>query len=486
MDQGEINSMNKIIATSHTHDPALSNTAKNELTAWPLLGWLLKKGFLMTGLRLFACSTFVVAIITGLLFNDARVGLATLVFWGIFWPLLTAIVTPSLGNLFCGICPHGFIGKKLNKLGLQRSFPKKLKGIWGGVFAIVLGYWVIAYAMPGFLSSSTRNTAIYFTLFTLAAFTIFFIYKDMAWCKHICPLGRVLSTHGKIGILQIQTDQNDCNQCKSFDCVKACSYHLSPFNFEKRNNMGSCTLCMDCITACNSVKLVAKTPGSALKAPIANQNKYEMWVFVIILGVAGVGIQFLHGLQHTPLKPYLPWTLLGDMMHGYLPVNPESFNIGRLLALVMGLGITLTVSTWGYWKASHILGIHWSHTANTLAVALAPLAIIGLIPHAVTGFTTRTAHTLSNEVSTLLGANWQIAPLAARGDAWFTYLNWLPYLAMLWTLWLLWQRSALLTSHPSTRFKIFFYGSLPAITYMIIFAIKVLALVLMDGTEHAH
>ncbi|MDV7401408.1 4Fe-4S binding protein, partial [Arthrospira platensis SPKY1] len=93
-------------------------------------------------------------------FQDARVGLATLVLWGIFWPLLTAILTPTLGNVFCGICPHGFIGKHLSKLGLQRSFPKKLRGIWGGILLIVVGYWVIGYAMPGFLSSSTRNTEI--------------------------------------------------------------------------------------------------------------------------------------------------------------------------------------------------------------------------------------------------------------------------------------------------------------------------------------
>ena len=479
--------MDKIIATSKSNPSALPRSLKSELTAWPVLGWLLRKGYLMTGLRAFSLIVFAIAIGSGLYFQDARVGLATLVLWGIFWPLLTAILTPTLGNVFCGICPHGFIGKQLSKFGLQRSFPKKLRGIWGGILLIVVGYWVIGYAMPGFLSSSTRNTALYFTLFTGLAFIVFFIYKDMAWCKHLCPLGRVLSTHGKVGILQIQTEQRDCVQCKSFDCVKACSYHLSPFSFEKRNNMGSCTLCMDCLPACSSVKLVAKPLGSALTRPINNQNRHEMWVFIIILGVAGVGIQFLHGLQHTPLKPYLPWILLGDLLHDFISINPETFNIGRFLALVMGLGITLLVSIWGYQKAARLLDMPWTKTANTLAVGLAPLAIIGLIPHAVTGFTTRTAHTLSQEISTLLNVNWQIEPIATRGDTWFTYLNWLPYIAMLWTLWLIWQRSGVLTTDSQRRMKVFYYASVPAFTYMVIFAIKLMAMMFMSSSgNHVH
>lgn len=478
--------MDRIIATSKSSGSSAIASSGSTITDWPVVGWLIRKGLLMTSLRTLTLLIFASAIITGLLFDDAKVGLATLLIWGVFWPLLTCIVTPTLGNLFCGICPHGFIGKWISKHGLNKPFPRHLRGVWGGLILIVLGYWIVTYAMPGYLSGSTRVTAVYFMIFTLAAFSVFFLFKDMAWCKHLCPLGRVLSTHSKIGILQITTEKNTCQSCKTFECAKACSYHLSPFRFEKRNNMESCTLCMDCVSACDQVQLVAKAPGKILSKPIIGQDHHEMWVFLIILGVAGIGIQFLHGLQHTPLKPYLPWLLAGEGLHALLPLDADHFDLGRFLALVTGLGSTMLIGIFGYRKAASLAQLEWKTTANCLAVALAPLAIIGLIPHAVTVFSTRTAHQLSNEAVSWLGLSWQMSPLANRGDTWLSVLSWLPYFAMIWTLWLVWQRAGLLVEQRILRIRVWFYGALPAFVFISIFLVKIIAVSLMPEINHLH
>ncbi len=457
------------------------------LTQLPVLGWLLRRGYLLTAIRAVTLLLFVAGVATGIAMEDARVGLATLLMWGIFWPLFTSVVTPSLGNAYCAICPHGFVGKWLTRIGLRKPFPKQWRGVWTGLVIIVLAYWVVAYAMPGALSVSTRTTAWYFLVFSVLAFGVFYVFKGMAWCKHVCPLGRVLATHGKVGVLQIHTDAQACGTCKTFDCAKACSYHLSPFRFEQRNNMDACTLCTDCLTACDSAHLVVRPPGEVMRSPVLGQDRYEMWVFLIILGVAGVGIQFLHGLQHTPLKPHLPWVLAGEWLHARVALDSAFFDLGRFLALVLGIGLTALAGVWGYQRAARIAGSSWRDAANTLSLGLAPLAVIGLIPHAVSTFATRNAHAIGNEVANLSGLAWQMEPLAQRGDTWLAWLGVLPYVGMAWTLWLIWQR-AVLIGNPDrvTRLRIWFYGSAPVFLYMSIFVIKLVALWLMPAAAHHH
>lgn len=478
--------MSKIIATSNKPVRVKSTTSGVRLTSIPLLGWLLRRSFLMTGSRIISIFMLITVIFTGLWFEDAKMGLATLLAWGIFWPLFTSLVTPTFGNLFCSICPHGFVGRWLNSHGLRKQFPKRLRGVWGGLILIVLGYWLAAYAMPGALGGSTRTTAWYFLIFSIMAFTVFFIYKDMAWCKHLFPLGRLLSLHSKAAVLSITTDKAHCQDCRTFECATSCEYHLSPFLFESRNNMDACTLCLDCVSSCDSVHLTASLPGHALKKSILNQDRNDMWVYLVIFAVAGVGIQFLHGLHHTPLKPHLPWTIMGEWLHSITAVEASFISFGGMFALVMALAVTLITAAWGYHRAALLAEVNWRSAANTLSVALAPVAIIGLIPHALSVFATRTVHNIGNEVGRLMGYSWQFEPLAVRGDAWISWLSWLPYIAMTWALWLVWQRATLLADLKKDRIKIWFYGALPLFVYAAVFLIKVLSVLFITDAVHHH
>lgn len=456
------------------------------LTCWPVLGRALRSGHLMTSLRVLSLMLLVAAVASGLLTEDAQVGLSVLLMWGVFWPLFTSLVTPTLGNAFCAICPHGFVGKWLNRIGLRRSYPKRLRGVGVSLLILVLAYWVISYAMPGSLGSSTRNTAWYFLAFSVAAFGTFYVFKDMAWCKYVCPLGPLLATHGRAGVLQITTDKRDCDDCRGFECAKACSYHLSPFRFEQRNNMEACTLCTDCVTACDSVDLVVRPPAHALRREIVGQHRNEMWVYIVVLAVVGVGIQFLHGLQHTPLKTHLPWNVAGTWLNDVLALDAKVFNFSGLLALCTALALTVPVCVWAYRRAAQVAGTSWQEAANQLSCALAPLAVLGLIPHAVVMFATRNGHALLNETGAWLGQSWQFTPFAARGDAWLGWINALPYLAIGWTLWLLWKRATLLADTTQLRWRLWLYASVPVWLYSAIFVVKIGATVLMAAQEHVH
>lgn len=457
------------------------------ITRWPVVGSLLRKGWLMTGLRVLSLLLLVAAIVTGLATEDARIGLSVLLMWGIFWPLFTAVVTPTLGNAFCAVCPHGFVGKWLSRIGLRRNFPRRLRGVWISLAVVVLGYWVVSFSMPGVLSNSTRDTAWYFLGFTIVAFGVFFVFKDMAWCKHLCPLGRLLASHGRIGMLRIETDQKACVECRSFDCAKACSYHLSPFRFAERNDMGACTLCTDCVTACDSVHVSAVRPGSALSKPIQGQDRDESWIFIVILGVVIIGLQFLHGLRHTSLEPYLPWFRAGEWLHGVLPLDAGFFDLGRFLALVSALMLTVPVAVWGYGRVARLSGLPWRSAANSMACALAPLVLLPLIPRALSRFATNTAHELVNHSGALMGLQWNIAPFAQKGDAWLEWLAVLPYVGAAWALWLVWQRAGVMVATAPLRARVWLYGSAPVWLYLAVIALKFAAPWLVpESGAHVH
>ena len=49
---------------------------------------------------------------------------------------------------------------------------------------------------------------------------VFLLYADMAYCKYVCPLGRVITTHGKLGGRQLKANRTIAKACKDFSCAR--------------------------------------------------------------------------------------------------------------------------------------------------------------------------------------------------------------------------------------------------------------------------
>ncbi|RQW23889.1 4Fe-4S binding protein [Rhodobacteraceae bacterium CH30] len=455
------------------------------LTGLPLLGPVLRHPLFMTILQVASVSLLLLAIGLGLFSEDRKEGLTIVLFWGIFWPLLTCMTTPSLGPAFCAICPHGALGKWLQRFSLKRRFPKALRGAWVSFSLLFLGYWVLAFGAPSLLSTSTRFTAWYFLLFTLFAIGCFLFYANMAYCKHICPLGRVLVSHGKAGGLHIRTEQKDCSSCTTFECAKACHYHLSPFRFEERNNMENCTLCLDCVQSCDSAELHWMRPGKNLSQPVQRADQHDYWIIILVLAIAGVGIQFLHGLQHTGLRDSLPWNVAGQRLQHSLSLNTDIWNVSGLLALLFALLLTVPVAALGYRAAARLLGQPPRILAHDLAYALAPMAILGLIPHAVSTFAMKYGPMLVNETGTLLGYIWQAEAFAQRGDICLKVVNLLPWLGILWSLRLTWQRASQWSAGKVQLWAIWALACAPIWLYSAVLLTKLAAFILLP-MPHLH
>ena len=112
-----------------------------------------------------------------------------------------------------------------------------MKNPWIGLMLIFIGWWAVYYAAPDFYKSPLA-TAVFFTVLTVVAFAIFFVYKDMGYCKSICPIGSLTKAYGRVSFMWFGSYKENCSECKSFDCAKACSYNLKPFTFDNKKSMG--------------------------------------------------------------------------------------------------------------------------------------------------------------------------------------------------------------------------------------------------------
>ena len=240
----------------------------------------------------------------------------TALFWSLFWSFFMILSLGTLGRVFCGICPHGFIGKYITKFGLKKKIPKFLANPFIGLGVILLGYWIPNFIFPG-IYSSPYNTAIFFTVLTLISFVFYFLYEDMAYCKYICPLGTVTKAFSKVSFTKLETYTEGCAACKTFECAKACSYDLKPFTFAKKNSMEDCTLCMDCATSCENIAFNLTKPSSTLFNKFKTQ-KVEVWTLLILTAILSFCMTFKHALNRTNIADEFIWNKISIYIKSYI------------------------------------------------------------------------------------------------------------------------------------------------------------------------
>lgn len=178
---------------------------KNDLYNIPVLGAMFKNKTFIRVLQLSVLALFVYAIVFGVLFPTKEENIfTTTVFWSLFWPLFVVVTLSSLGRVFCGICPHGFLGKYVTGMGLKKKMPKFLANPMIGVLLLVIGFWLVYYVYPEAYKTPLA-ASIFFIVLTLISIVFFYVYRDMGYCKSICPIGTLMGGFGKISFTKLGT-----------------------------------------------------------------------------------------------------------------------------------------------------------------------------------------------------------------------------------------------------------------------------------------
>lgn len=285
------------------------------------------------------------------------------------------------------------------------------------------------YVFPDFLKVPFVS-AMYFLVLTIIAFAGFYLYRNMDYCRYVCPIGSVIKSYGKVGAATLQTDQNDCKTCRSFDCVKSCEWSLRPYLFEKKNNMQDCTLCMDCHHACDSVQWNLGSFAKQVSEPVKQLDKMAIWVFITLLAVITITMRFHHALGHSPIKSELPWVQTGQWLDSIMPAIPMIDWVG-FSALVMAIVLTFGVVLGSFSLTSKLTKIEYDRVFEHAGLALAPLMLIGALSHIGSFFFLHYASDLGNAFYWLVGSDSTMNPLATRRDAWVHLFGLFNYLAVI-------------------------------------------------------
>ncbi len=436
---------------------------KNDIYGIPVLGYIFKNQKFLLTLKIVLLVLFSYAIIFGFTNNTGDNLFTRGLFWGLFWPFFMVVSLSTLGRVFCGVCPHGFVGKYITKFGLKKKMPKSLENPFIGLILLFIGWWFVYYMFPG-VYKTPFATALVFLILTIFAFVFFFIYSNMSYCKSLCPISAVTRGFSKIGFTWLGTYKEECNSCKTFDCAKACSYNLKPFTFDKKNSMEDCTLCMDCSSACEAVSFKLKKPSSSL----FNKFKYkksEVWAFILITGAITITMGFHHALGRSAIVEEFFWTKTARYFEGF--INFGSIDTVGLFAFIYAMLIVLMLSIVGMFISSRIMKLSYEKTMYTLGFAFAPIFIVGGLSHIGEFFFYHYASDIVNGFIQAFYLNIEyMEPLATRKDKWVHIFNAFKYIAFIWAIIIMIGRLRLLDTSTIRKVIAFPFASALIIFYM--------------------
>ena len=437
---------------------------KNDIFGIPLLNIIFKNRVFHRIIQFLVLGLFIYAIYFGIINPTKEENLFTTgLFWGLFWPFFMVTTLATFGRIFCGVCPHGFIGKFITKFGLKKKLPKSMANPFIGVFLLFFGWWFTYYLYPEFFKTP-YVTAMLFAVMTLLAVIFYYIYDEMAYCKYICPIGTMTKVFSKVSFTKLETYKEHCSSCKTFDCASVCSYNLKPFTFEKKNSMEDCTLCMDCSSACESVAFKFKKPSNSLLNKFKT-SKAEVWALIFITAAISITMGFHHSLGRSAIVEEFFWVKTARYFQSFIDFG--SIDVIGLFAFSYAVLICCFLSVIGMFIASKIMNVEFEKTFYTLGYAFAPLFIIGGLSHIGEFFFYSYASNIVNGFNQAFALGLEkMSPLATRKDEWVHIFKIFNHIGYIWAFVLMVIRLKLIDTKKSLKILAFPFASALIIFYM--------------------
>ena len=223
----------------------------------------------------------------------AKTNLVTLLVWGLWWPVMVWVAV-LFGRAWCAICPLELLANVTERLGRRLGVRQRVLGKWlrGGILIVVL-YALIQMSVQAVdLHRHPAYTSLFlWGLLAMAAWAGFF-FKDRAFCRGFCPVGLLLGTYGRGGMLAMRSvAAGPCAACSDRDCVRggnrtkmdarSCPSLLNPGRLESNSD---CLVCGQCVKVCapGNMGLFLRRPFPAADAREAIAS-WPVTLFVMLV-----------------------------------------------------------------------------------------------------------------------------------------------------------------------------------------------------------
>jgi polyferredoxin len=305
-------------------------------------------------LPVLAC--FILVILAGLF--GTKVGgrnLAVMLTWATWMSMLTLVLIPLGGRVWCLVCPLPVLGEYLQRgattqvrtkngdfirnrfFGLGRRWPQGLRGPWLRLL-LFLGLGTFSASLAG----QPRWTAITLTMMVLVPMIMSLVWELRSFCRFVCPVASFISCYSIPGRLMVRKrDAQVCRNCKDKPCLKgnakgwACPYGLTVAGMERNVDCGICT---ECFKSCpyENVSLAWRRGPWMEHFP----SYGEAWQVIVLLVLAAVYSLTVHS----------PWPFMRDLVNVIDKATWREF--GLYAAALWSLA--LVIAPLLFWAASGI------------------------------------------------------------------------------------------------------------------------------------
>ncbi|WP_347274739.1 4Fe-4S binding protein [Candidatus Kuenenia sp.] len=225
----------------------------------------------------------------------AKTNITNLLIWGLWWPAIVWIAV-LFGRAWCMVCPLELIANGTERLGRILRMRQFILNKWLRSGWLILGIYALIqlFIAGAHLHRIPAYTSIFLWSLLGIAGLVGFFFKDRAFCRGFCPVGILLSSYGRGGMLAVRAGSGHaCRGCTGKDCIMACNRAKlygrscpSLLNPPKLNSNRDCLVCGQCIKSCkpDNMQLILRRPFH----PADIRDEYASWpVTLFILMVSG-------------------------------------------------------------------------------------------------------------------------------------------------------------------------------------------------------
>jgi polyferredoxin len=244
------------------------------LIVWPGFPYVFQTAMLavFVGLAMIAWGVHAPVGVKAKLF--AKTNLATLMIWGVWWPAMVWIAV-LFGRVWCTVCPLELVSNVSERIARALTFPQRPLRRWMASGTIIFGLYALIQMLVA--GAHINRVPAYTSWFLIGLLTMALVtglvFKDRAFCRAFCPVGLLLGTYGRSGMLAVRAGSGaTCQGCTGQDCIVSCNRTRldarscpSLLNPPKLNSNRDCLICGQCIKACkpDNMQLLLRRPFPA-------------------------------------------------------------------------------------------------------------------------------------------------------------------------------------------------------------------------------